>query len=178
MRRRGCMSTLLILVLLTLLCCGSIWFIGIPRVRDSIGGRVSNELSTQVANQLGSNGIALQPGTHVLSVADLQQQMEDSGSLGNDAKVTLSVSPSGLKVSIDSNGQTIGYTGVPAARNGKLVIDDLTSDNDVLGFILPSDKMATAIEKGVNGYFAAQGLEISDLTLGDDTITFDTVPSR
>ncbi|MGI8484121.1 MAG: hypothetical protein ACR2OU_07650 [Thermomicrobiales bacterium] len=144
-------------------------------MRDSIGDRVSNELSTQVANQLGRSGVALQPGTHVLSVADLQQQMEASGFLGNDTQVTLAVSPTGLTVSIDSNGQTIGYTGVPAARNGKLVIDDLTSDNDVLGFILPSDKMATAIEKGANGYFAAQGLEISDLTLGNGTITFDTV---
>ncbi len=178
MRRRGCMSTLLILVLLTLLCCGSLWFIGIPRVRDTIGDRVSNELSTQVANQFGGSGIALQPGTHVLSVADLQQQMQDSGVLGNNGSITLAVSPAGLTVSIDTNGQTIRYTGVPAARNGKFMIDDLTSNNDVLGFILPSDKMATAIENGVNGYFAAQGMEISDLTLGDDTITFETVSSR
>lgn len=178
MRRRGCMSTLLILVLLTLLCCGSIWFIGIPRVRDTIGDRVSHELSTQVANQFGRSGIAIQPGTHVLSVSELQQQMEDSGFLGKDAKIALSVSPSGLSVSVNSNGQTIGYTGVPTTRNGKLVIDDLISDNSVLGFILPSDKMATAIEKGVNGYFAAQGLQITDLTLGNDTITFDTVPAN
>jgi hypothetical protein len=173
MRRRGCMSTLVIFVLLALLCCGSIWLIGLPRARDTVSDRISNGLSTQIADQLG--GVTLQPGEHTLSVSGLQQQMQDAGIFGNDVELRVSVSPAGLFFSFDTNGQTIGYTGTPAVEDGKLVIEYLESDNDVLGFLLPPDKLAGALERGVNTYVSAQGQQMQDLTLGADVITFVTV---
>lgn len=89
MRRRGCMSTLVIFVLLALLCCGSIWLIGLPRARDTVSDRISNGLSTQIADQLG--GVTLQPGEHTLSVSGLQQQMQDL-TLGADVITFVTVS--------------------------------------------------------------------------------------
>lgn len=172
MRRRGCLSTLVIFVMLALLCCGSIWLIGIPRARSTVSDRISHGLSMQISNQLG--GVTLQPGEHTLSVSDLQQQIQDAGVFGNDVGVRVSVSPGGLAFSFNTNGQTIGYTGTPAVSDGKLVIEDLRSDNDVLGSILPAATLSGAIERGVNTYFSAQGQDIQDLTLGDDVITFVT----
>lgn len=52
------------------------------------------------------------------------------------------------------------------------MIEHLESDNDVLGFFLPADKLAGALEREMNAYVLAQGREIQDLTLAADVITF------
>lgn len=101
--------------------------------------------------------------------------MQDAGIFGNDVESRVSASPAGLSFSLNTNGRTIGYTGTPAVEDGKLVIEHLESDNDVLGFLLPADKLAGALERGVNAYVSAQGREVQDLTLGVDVITFVTV---
>jgi hypothetical protein len=66
---------------------------------------------------------------------------------------------------------------MPVAQDGRLVIEDMTVDNDVLGFFLPGDRAAGIIEESINGYFAARDLEIESIELGNDEITFTTVPA-
>jgi len=159
---------------LLLLACIVGYFVGIPRFRDSVGDGISESISTEVSEQLGTGQIG--PGTYTLSVGDLQRQLESQLDGQNVEDFGISVSPQGLSVAFTSNGQDIGYSGMPAAENGELVVNDMTVDNDVLGFILPADKLANAIEDGVNSYFSAQGLEIGSLQLGDDEIVIEAVP--
>jgi len=174
-RRRGCLIAVGGFFGLILLCCVVGYFIGIPRFRDSVGDGISEAISTEVSEQIGAGQI--QPGTYTLSVGDLQRQLETQLDSQNVEDFGISVNPKGLSVSFTTNSQDIGYSGTPVAQNGELVLNDMTVDNDVLGFILPADKLGDAIETGVNDYFAAQGLEIESLQLGNDEITVEAVPA-
>jgi hypothetical protein len=88
--------------------------------------------------------------------------------------VQLSVDPDGaVQLTIRSGGQDIGYTGRITAENGELKIEDMETDTGWLGYILPPDKLASAIETGVNDAFAAQGKQIVGITPGNDEITFE-----
>jgi hypothetical protein len=157
---------------LILICCVLGWFIGIPRFQDSIADSLTDELSTQVSTQLGE--LPVEAGTVTLDVSDLQQELQNNIDSQNVDDVDISIDESGLvKLSFTSNEQDIGYEGTVGAENGKLVINDMDSNNGVLGFFLPADKLADAIEKGVNEYFEARGLQIVSVTPGDDTLTFE-----
>lgn len=175
MRRRGCLIAFGGFAGLVLLCCVVGYFVAIPRFRDTVGEGISESISTEVSEQIGTGQI--QPGTHTLSVDDLQRQLETQLDGQNVEDFGISVNPQGLSLSFTSNGQRIGYSGTPVAQDGELVLNDMTVDNDVLGFILPADKLGDAIETGVNNYFSAQGLEIGSLQLGDDEIIIDAVPA-
>ena len=173
MRRRGCLIGIGGFLGLLLLCCGVGYFVGIPQFRDQIGQGIAETVSTEVAGQIGTDQIG--PGTYTLSVGDLQQQLATKVSGQNVEDLGISVTPQGLTLSFSTSGQQIGYSGTPVAQNGQLVLNDMTVDNDALGFVLPADKLGESIESGVNDYFAAQGLSIESLQLGDDEITFQAV---
>lgn len=158
---------------LLLLCCIVGWFVGIPRFRDSIEADLSDAISTGVSQQI--DGVDIGPGTYPISVAAMQQQLASSLNAQNVEDVDISVSPDGMSISIVSGGQTIGYTGVPTAVNGDLVMENMTVDNDLLGFFMPPDQLGNAIEGGVNGYFDAQGLDIGGVELGTDEIVIDAI---
>jgi len=175
MRRRGCLIAVGSLAGLLLLCCVVGWFVGIPRLRDSVSEEVSEELSTQIASQLDSVPGDLDAGTYTLSVADLRSQIDANLDSSTASDFDISVDPQGIAINFESNNQQIGYSGVPVARDGDLVIDDMTVDNDVLGFLLPADRAAGIIEDSVNSYFAARDLDIEGIDLGNDEITFTTV---
>jgi hypothetical protein len=160
---------------LLLICCIVGWFVGIPRLRDSIGDTISEELSTQVASQLDSTAGDLDAGTYTLSVADLQRQIDQNLDSSSTSDFGISVDPNGIQLDFDSGSQSFGYSGMPVARDGRLVIEDMSVDNDALGWIMPADRAADIIEDGINDYFAARGLEIESIELGNDTITFTTV---
>lgn len=177
MRRRGCLIAVGSILGLLLVCCVVGWFVAIPRLRDTVSNGVSEELSTQIASQLDTVPGALDSGTHTLSVADLRSQIDANLDSGTASDFDISVDPQGIAIAFESNNQQIGYSGVPVAQDGELTIDDMTVDNDVLGFILPADRAAGIIETSVNSYFAARDLEIQSIELGDDEITFTTVPS-
>lgn len=177
MRRRGCLIAVGSMLGLLLLCCVVGWFVGIPRVRDTVSEGISEELSTQIASQLDSVPGDLDAGTYTLSVADLRSQIDANVNSSTASDFDISVDPQGIVINFESNNQQIGYSGVPVARDGDLVIDDMTVDNDVLGFLLPADRAAGIIEESVNSYFAARDLDIDRIDLGNDEITFTTVPA-
>ena len=176
MRARGCLIALAAFSGLLLLCCVLAWFVGIPQLRDNIADDFSDALSTEVANQMPSDASGdLAPGTYTLSVADLraqiEQELEDAGAEDFD----MSVDENGMSIRFTSGTQAFGYSGTPEARDGRLVMENMEVDNDVLGWILPADQLGDTIEAGINQYFEAQGLEIQSIELGDDVITFTTV---
>lgn len=177
MRRRGCLIAVGGFIGLLLLCCVVSWFVAVPRLRDSVSEGVSDELSTQIASQLDDVPGDLDPDTYTLSVAELRSQLDANLDESTASDFIISVDQQGIDIRFESNNQQIGYSGVPVARDGRLVIDDMTVDNDVLGFLLPADRAAGIIEDSVNSYFAARNLEIQDVELGDDEITFTTVPA-
>jgi len=162
---------------LLLLCCVVGWFVGIPRLRDSVSEGITDELSTQVASQLDNVPGSLDAGTRTLSVADLRQQIDANLDSSTASNFDISVDPQGIAINFESNSQQVGYSGLPVAQDGRLVIEDMTVDNDVLGFFLPGDRAAGIIEESINGYFAARDLEIESIELGNDEITFTTVPA-
>lgn len=159
---------------LLLLCCVVGWFVGVPRLRDSIEGDLSDAISTEVAEQIGPADIG--PGRYEISVADMQRQLASTLNTQNIEDFDISVDSNGMSISFVSSGQTIGYSGVPIAENGELVMDNMRVDNDVLGFLMPADRLGNAIETGVNSYFDSQGLDIGSLELGNDRIIVEAVP--
>lgn len=163
-----------ILAGLLLICCIVGWFFGVPRLQDNISDTLSDELSTQVAGQLGE--LPTEAGTFTLDVADLQQALTENIGGQNVDDVTIAVDESGLvQLSITSSDQEIGYEGQITAVDGQLVIEDMEANNGVLGFFLPPDKLADAVEKGVNDYFSARGLQIESVTPGANELTFEVV---
>ncbi len=173
-RRRGCLIAVGSLAGLLLLCCVVGWFVGIPRLRDSIEGDLSDSISTEVAEQIGTADIG--PGSYQISVADMQQQLASTLNSQNIEDFDIAVDSNGMSISFVSSGQSIGYTGVPTAQNGELVMDNMAVDNSALGFFMPADRLGNAIESGVNSYFDAQGLDIGSLELGNDELIVEAVP--
>ncbi len=159
---------------LLLLCCVVGWFVGIPRFRDSIERDLSESISTEVSEQIGAPDIG--PGRYEISVADMQRQLASTLTSQNIEDFNISVDSSGMSIGFTSNGQTIGYTGLPTAQNGGLVMNNMAVDNEALGFFMPADRLGNAIERGVNSYFDAQGLDIGSLELGNDALIVDAVP--
>jgi len=174
-RPRGCLTTILILVLLVVVCCGAVYFVAVPRVRDSVRDQIAENISTQVASQL--DDVAVGAGTYTIDVAELRRALLANLNVDNIDEVQIRVTPSAITLSFDIGGRGVSYTGTPVVVNGRLMIDGMSVDNDAVGFFLPADKLAEAIENGVNDFFTARGLRIDSLELGDDEITFVTSPS-
>lgn len=172
-RRRGCLIGVGGLAGLLLLCCVVGWFVGIPRFRDSIESDLSDSISTEVADQIGTPDIG--PGRYEISVADMQRQLASSFDAQNIEDFEISVDSSGMAIGFTSSGQTIGYTGVPTVQNGLLVMDNMAVDNSALGFFMPADRLGNAIERGVNSYFDVQGLDIESVNLGNDELIIEAV---
>lgn len=158
---------------LLLLCCVVGWFVGVPRLRDSIEGDLADSISTEVSEQIGPADIG--PGRYEISVADMQRQLASTLTSQNIDDFNISVDASGMSIGFTSSGQTIGYTGLPTAQNGELVMDNMAVDNSALGFFMPADRLGNAIERGVNSYFDAQGLDIGSLELGNDELIVEAV---
>ena len=178
MRTRGCLMALAVFGVLLLLCCVLGWFVGIPRLRDNLAGSISDSLSTEVADQLDAMapGTTLDPGTYTLSVADLQAQFDQQDS-STTSDFEMSIDNDGMSIGFTSGTQTFGYSGMPVARNGELVMEDMSVDNGALGWIMPADRLGETIEDGINNYFEARGLQIDAIELGIDELTF-TVSER
>lgn len=173
MRRRGCLIAAGSMMGLLLLCCVVAWFAGLPRLRDSLEGDLANSISTEISDQIDRADIG--PGSYPISVADMQQQLAGTLTSQNVENFNISVDPNGMTIRFTSSGQTAGYSGVPIAENGQLIMENMEVDNGVLGFFMPADRLGSAIESGVNNYFDAQGLDVSGVELGNDVIIVEAV---
>lgn len=178
MRRRGCLISFGALAALGLVCCVVLWFAGIPRFQDFVADGISDGIATEVANQVRSSGTQLDPGTHVISMAELEQQLRGSSETGNVDDISFSAQNGELDLSFGSQGQSFGYTGVPVAEDGEFKLTQVDSTGEAwLERIFPSDKMAGAVESGVNSFFDANGLDIVGVTAENDELVIETVES-
>jgi hypothetical protein len=178
MRRRGCLISFGTLAALALLCCLALWFVGLPRLQDTVSDGIRDGLSTEIADQLGGTGATLQPGTHTISMDELEQQLRTSGNTENVDDIRFTAENGRLTLAFGSQGQSFEYTGVPVAENGELQLTDVESTGG--GFLerfFPAGKLADAVEGGVNSYFSAQGLDVVGVTAENDQLVIETEAS-
>lgn len=179
MRPRGCLLSIGVLALLALLCCVVGWFVGLPRLQDSIADSMSDALSTQVADQIATSGVQQgQPGTYTISMADLEREIERSGNVQNVEDIHFTAENGRLELQFGSQGQSFDYTGVPVAQDGRFELTDVsTNGGGFLERLFPAGKLAGAVEGGVNGYFEAQNLRVVDVRAENDELVIETEPA-
>lgn len=158
---------------LSLICCGLVWFVAIPQLRNSIDDGLSEAVGTELSDQIPDSTIG--PGEYTFSLGLLQDDIAQNADIQNVDDFLISSSGDRLEIGFVTGEQQLGYSGRPVVENGELVLEDMQVDNGVLGFVLPADRLGNAIEDGVNEYFAAQGLEIASLELAEGEIIFDLV---
>ncbi len=170
MRFRGCLITLGVFALLTLVCCGLLVFVGVPRARDAVETGIAEGLGTQIADQLPATD--LQPGTYPISMTALERELSRTVDTEGVQGITLTGVGDRIELGVEVDAeQTLTYTGRPVAQNGQLVMEDMSVNSDFLRYVLPADDLGDAIERGVNDYFAARGLQIIGIEVqGDELI--------
>ncbi len=175
MRPRGCLLSIGVLALLALLCCVVGWFVGLPRIQDSIADGISEGLSTEVAELVASSGVPQgEAGTYTISMADLEQRMRSQGAQNVD-DMGFTAESGTLELSFGSQGQSFDYSGVPVAQDGRFELTDIrTTGGGFLENLFPADKLADAVEGGINRYFEAQGLRIVGVTAENDELVIET----
>jgi hypothetical protein len=177
MRRRGCLFGFTGIIGLLVLCCAVGWFVALPRVQDQVRDDLSEALTTQVANQFEAQlpaGVDLEPGQYTISLSSLEDQV--AGQMTDQTFDAFRIYSDGqdLVLSVGSSGQTFEYRGTPGvSADGQLVMDGMSATNDVLGFVLPPDKLGDAVEGAVNRYVGAQGLRLGDVRVEGDQLVFD-----
>lgn len=176
MNRRGCLIAVGSIAGLLLICCVVLWFVGIPRFQDQIVDQVSESLATEIAVQVDTAPGTLEPGTYSISLAELERQVNAQLATDNSTSdFVITTEGDEVKVGFSSNGQDLLYTGRPVVEDGRVKLEDMQIDNDILGFLLPADKVGNLIENGLNDYLAARGLQAESIALGDGEITFTAV---
>lgn len=147
---------------------------GLPAFRDEVHDGVHDAVATEVARQIppATSGSA-QPGTYTLTAADLQaalrQNLDDDES--DDQDLIIRITTVQVEVGITSQGQDAIYTGTPVANDGRLDMQDMDTDNGFVGFLLPPDTIAGAIEDAVNDHLAANNLRLDSVELGEEEMT-------
>lgn len=172
MRRRGCLFGISGSFILLLVCCGVLYFVGLPEFQNRVRDELADELSTRVAIQLQSqlpDGVGMEAGEYRIGLVSLEHQI--TSGLGQGAIENFDITSEGdrLVISMGSGGQMLEYRGTPTVNaNGQLEITDMSSNGGVTDYLLPPDKLAGAVERGVNNYLAAEGLRLQDVRLEDD----------
>ncbi len=178
MRPRGCLLSIGVLALLALLCCVVGWFVGLPRIQDSIADGISEGLSTEVAELAIPDGMPQgEAGTYTISVSDLEQRMRSQGTQNVD-DISFTAENGTLELSFGSQGQSFDYTGSPVARDGRFELTDVsTNGGGFLERLFPADKLADAVEGGINQSFEAQGLRVVNVTAESGELVIETEPA-
>jgi hypothetical protein len=90
------------------------------------------------------------------------------------------ITESGISIELqpdDSGNREIGYSAVPTVDGGKLKLSNVESHGGFVEHVLPKDKLANAVEDGVNGALAERNLVITDITLRDGAMILTTAPA-
>ncbi len=179
MRRRGCLWGFTGVIGFLALCCVLAYFVGLPSLQDSIRDEVAEQLSTQVARQLNAQvpeGVAVGAGEYRLSLSDIEQQIAADADPSTVEAVNLRADGNELVLSIATDWETIEYRGIPkAGSTGHLEMADMRGDGGGIDYLLPPGQVGGAIERGVNRYLQAQGLQLQDVQLHENDLVFNLV---
>ena len=175
MRPRGCLISVGALAALALICCLLLWFVGLPRFQDSIADGIEEGLSTEVSRQIERSGVDASAGTHTISMSELEQEFENAAGTQGVEDYAFTAENGEVSVTFGSQGQEFGYSGTPVAENGRLELTNVESvGGGFLDQFFPADKMAGAIEGGVNNYLETQGLELVSVSAENNELVLET----
>jgi hypothetical protein len=154
--------------------CALVFVAGLPAFRSEVRDGVHDAVATEVARQIPAvPGSSAQSGTYTLSAADLEaslrQNLDDDES--DDQDLIIRISADQVEVGITSQGQDAIYTGTPVAEDGQLDMRNMETDNGLVGFLLPPNTIAGAIEDAVNDHLAANDLRLDSVQLADGEMT-------
>lgn len=178
--KKGCLIGASVVMVLCLVACGLGYFVGLPRLRDSVRDGVRDAISTEVAIQIpaGAGGTAA-PGTYSITAQELQQSLAANVNNSTVDDIIVRINQGGFEFGFKtSGGQETTYSGVPTIVDGKLVMTNMHASDGRLNWFFPAKDLGKAIEEAVNTYLAANNLSVSDLTLEDGSVTFDTVAAK
>jgi hypothetical protein len=155
-----------------LICCVLVFFVVLPRTRDSVNDAIRESMTTQVARVIAPLGTA-EPGTYTITDDELLQQF--NGRLSGDSipieDLSVVITPEHITISFSSGSRDATYTGTLQAVDGKVKVETIESSSGFMDFLFPASDVAKALETGINTYLTAQNLQVTDLTMGDGEIT-------
>lgn len=177
MQRRGWLIAVAAIFGLCVIACLATIVIGLPSFRDNVKEEIRDGVATEVARQIPATpGQSAPPGDYVITAEALQQSLRDNAENGDEAEnVVIRITVSGIEVGVTSRGQEAVYSGTPTARDGRFVIDEMSSNSRFLSFILPPGDMADAIEDAVNTYLQENNLQVQSVTLDNGQMTLTTI---
>ena len=155
-----------------LICCVLVFFVALPRTRDSVNDAIRESMTTQVARVIAPIGTAA-PGTYSITDDELLQQFNDrlSGDSIPIEDLSVVITTEHITISFSSGSRDVTYTGTLQAVDGKVKVETIESSSGFMEFLLPASDIAKALETGINTYLSAENLQITDLTMGDGEIT-------
>lgn len=177
--RRGCLIGLIGVIGLCLGGWVLLWYAGLPAVRGEVRADLVEGVGTEIARNLpAASAVGIAPGSYVITAADLEQALGANFTGGGSVQgLSIDISPAGVSLGITAEGgQAATYTGVPATADGRLILRDMRSDNEVLEFFLPAQELGQAIADGVNQALAADRLILEGVELSDGRIELRTAP--
>jgi len=160
------------------ICCGLVWFVAIPRARDTVEDGLREAVGTEVAVRVAPLGTA-EPGEYVITEADLLRQFNEAVA-DNSAEVKdlgLDITPDQIRIGFTSGEQDAEYTGRLVAVDGRLEVQDMQTSSGFLDFLFPASIVANGIEDGVNNFLAANNLILTNLVMEDGQITLQVAPA-
>jgi hypothetical protein len=173
--RRGCLFGCGGIVVLGLVACLLGYFVGLPRIQDRVADDFQEGVSTVVAQGIANS--APGSGTLVITETDLNAQLSDDV---QNSDVVSQITPDGISINLEfdeSQDREVGYSAVPVAEDGKLVLTQVDAQDGFMERFLPKDKLADAVEDGVNDVLAEQDLELQTIDLEDGQMILSTVPA-
>jgi hypothetical protein len=161
-----------------LLCCGLVWFVAIPRARDTVEDGLREAVGTEVAVRVAPLG-TVEPGEYVITEGDLLGQFNEALS-GNSAQIenlTFEITPDQIRVGFTSGEQDAAYTGRLVAVDGRLDVQDMETSSGFLDFLFPAGIVEDGIEDGVNNFLDANNLILTSLTMEEGQVTLHVEPA-
>jgi hypothetical protein len=170
--RRGCLFGCGGVLLLCVIAVGLGYFVGLPRVQDRVADDFQEGISTVVAD-----GINQGAGTGQFVITEEQLNAKLSEDV-EDSDVTSEITKDGISINLqtDNAGRDVGYSAFPEVVDGKLELTNVEAEGFMEHF-MPKDKLADAIEDGINETLAADSLVLTDITLGEGEMTLQAAPA-
>ena len=161
-----------------LLCCGLVWFVAIPRARDTVEDGLREAVGTEVAIRVAPLG-TVEPGEYVITESDLLGQF-NAAIADNSAQIedlALSITPEQIRVGFTSGDQDASYTGQLVAVDGRLDVQNMETSSGFLDFLFPASIVENGIENGVNSFLDANNLILTNLIMEEGQITLQVAPA-
>jgi hypothetical protein len=173
--RRGCLFGCGGLLILCVVALGLGYFIGLPKVQDAIANDFQDGIATVVTDGITSGN----QSTGVLVITEDQINSVLNTDVEN-SDVSSQITPNGVSIEFtyrNDNSDPIRYSAVPVVSNGQFKLTDVEATNGFMERVLPKDKLANAIEDGVNDTLAEHNLQLASIDLEDGQITLQAVPA-